>query len=82
MGVWEELRIWWTDLPMAMNRAQLMIMYKHIRGPRARTMITGAIMIAGLYNIWKARNYAKFQNHILSVSLLTKGIREQVIYRI
>ncbi|KAJ8420248.1 hypothetical protein Cgig2_033519 [Carnegiea gigantea] len=80
--VWEELRKWWAGIPIAVNKTQMLSMIKHTKEPKTRKLITGAIMTAAIYNIWRARNPAMFKNQILPVTHIVKGIREQIKYRI
>ena len=54
--VWEELRKQWAGIPIALNKAQMLNMFKHTKEPEIRKLITGAIMTAAIYNIWRARN--------------------------
>ena len=80
--VWEEFRKCWTGIPIALNKTQMLSMIKHIKELKTRKLITGAIMTAAIYNIWRARNHAMFKNQILPVTHIVNGIREQIRYGI
>ncbi|KAJ8422266.1 hypothetical protein Cgig2_000654 [Carnegiea gigantea] len=73
---WEALRDWWKGIPLGINRTQMLRMIKHTKEPKLRKQITGAIMVAAIYNIWRARNHAMFKNHIMPVAQIIKGIKE------
>ena len=80
--VWEALRDWWKGIPLGINRTQMLRMIKHTKESKLRKQITRAIMVAAIYNIWRARNHAIFKNHIMLVAQIIKGIKGHIRYRI
>ena len=65
--VWEELRKWWAGISTALNKAQVLNMFKHTNEPKTSKLITRAIMSATICNFWRARNDATFNNHTIPV---------------
>ncbi|KAJ8426159.1 hypothetical protein Cgig2_032641 [Carnegiea gigantea] len=64
--VWADLGNWWRQIPPAQNSPQLLKQMLHSKETRACKQITGVIMTATIYHIWRARNQLIFNEYKLS----------------
>jgi len=52
------------------------------KGPKARKQITGTVVTTAIYNIWRARNQAIFNDHVIPTQSTITMIKQQVRHRI